>query len=152
MGLNVFISFDPADREWAGHLAAALTHRGWEPSVERSKIHEDEGLRARVARDLEASEVMLVVLSEASSGSAQVAAELELTMKYGTEGVAVRIDDSAPDETLAAGLKGATVIPFHGRETRPQFDKLHTALGRAAAQSYRVITGELETLMPDDTV
>ncbi len=149
MAQKVFISFDPADREWVGHLGNALTHRGWEPSVERSQIHPDEPPRSRLVRDLEASDVMVVVLSEASSSSTRVIDELTLTRKYGTEVVAVRIDDSKPSPAIASELQGVTTIPFHGHETRDQFNKLDKALGRAAAQSYRVMTGELETLMPD---
>jgi len=152
MGRNVFISFDSADREWVGHLASALIHRGWEPSVERSQLHADEDAKARAARDLEASEVLLVVLSAASAESSLVASQLDLGATYGTEIVVVRVDDSEPGAAIAAALGGAPTISFHGKETRPQFDKLHTALGRAAAQSFRVITGELETLMPDDTI
>jgi hypothetical protein len=147
---RVFICFDPADREWAGHLGQALRHRGWDPSVERSQVHEDETSRQRLVRDLEASEVLVVVLSQASATSRQVIDELALTRKYGTELLAVRIDESTPSAELAKELRGAPTISFHGQEARTQFDKLDRALGRAAAQSYRVMTGELETLMPDD--
>ncbi len=152
MDRTVFISFDPADRDWVGHLAAALTHKGWTPSVERSQVHEAEAMRARVVRDLEASKVFLFVLSRASVASEPVAAELELTRKYGTEVVVARIDDTEPTGALAAGIRGAPSIPFQGRETRQQFERLHAALGRSAAKSYRVMTGELETLMPDDPI
>lgn len=147
---TIFVSHASIDRPWVDKLGGALARRDWNPGIERSQVHEDETDRARTVRDLEGADVFLVVLSERSVGDSEVVLELELSEKYGTPTVAVRIDDAELPEEVQRRLTGVTAVAFHVGEPEEQIQRLHTALGRAAAQSQRVSTMELETLMPDD--
>lgn len=147
---TIFVSHSSIDRSWVDKLGGALARRDWTAGIERSQVHEDETDRARTVRDLEGADVLLVVLSERSVADAQVKLELELSEKYGTPTVAVRIDDAELPDEVTRRLTGVTAIAFHVGEPEEQIERLNTALGRAAAQSQRVSTMELETLMPDD--
>ena len=147
---KIFVSHSSIDRSWVDKLGGALARRDWSPGIERSQVHEDETEQARTVRDLEGADVLLVVLSERSVVDAGVLKELELSEKYGTPTVAARIDDAELPEELLRRLTGVTAVAFHVGEPEEQIQRLHTALGRAAAQSQRVSTMELETLMPDE--
>lgn len=147
---NVFVSFAQADRPWVEKLGAALARREWNAGIERSQVHSDETHRARTVRDLESADVFLVILSASALADEQVASELELSGRYGSPSVAVRIDDSPLPPEVEQRLKGVVAIAFHVGEPAEQIERLNTALGRAASKSQRVSTMELETLMPDD--
>jgi hypothetical protein len=147
---TIFISHASIDRSWVDKLGGALARRDWTPGIERSQVHADETDRARTVRDLEGADVLLVVLSANSIVDSEVLLELELSEKYGTPTVAARIDDAELPEELERRLTGVKAIAFHVGEPEEQIQRLHSALGRAAAQSQRVSTMELETLMPDD--
>ena len=147
---TIFISHASIDRPWVDKLGGALARRDWNPGIERSQVHENETDRARTVRDLEGADVLLVVLSANSIADPEVTLELQLSEKYGTPTVAVRIDDTELPPELERRLTGVKAVAFHVGEPEEQIQRLHTALGRAAAQSQRVSTMELETLMPDD--
>jgi len=146
---KIFVSYSSIDRPWVDKLGGALARRDWIAGIERSQVHEDETDRARTVRDLEGADVLLVVLSERAITDPEVTLELELSEKYGTPTVAVRIDDAELPDELVRRLTGVTAVAFHVGEPEQQIERLNTALGRAAAQSQRVSTMELETLMPD---
>jgi hypothetical protein len=146
---KLFLSYAATDRPWVEKLAAALARREWVANTERSKVHSEETDRARALRDLEGADVFVVVLSANANASTEVAAEVGFAEKYGTPMVAVRIDDSEPPREIGMRLTGVKTVSFHDGDPEERIVALHTALGRAAAQSQRVSTMELETLMPD---
>ena len=118
--MRVFLSHSSADKPAVERLARALAERGIDPWFDRWEMGPGDDLVARINDGLAQADAGIIVLSEHTSGSRWVKAELS-NLIYS------RIQDGQPllpvkvaDDSTCAGVDQA---PALGADRRPRPDR-----------------------------
>lgn len=126
--LAAFISYAKADQAKAQEVAASLEERGFKCWIAPRDVRPGRSYGDEIIRGIEKSRYFVLLLSEASNGSAFVAREVERAISKNRPVFTVRIDEVEPSPALELFISGMQWIDAWSGKLGPHIDRLASFL------------------------
>ena len=107
---SAFLSHAKADEKKAREIAVALEERGFKCWIAPRDVRPGHGYGDEIVRGIEKSRAFILILSNASNGSAFVAREVERAVSKGKPVYAVRVENVQPSPSLELFISGTQWI------------------------------------------
>jgi TIR domain-containing protein len=132
---QIFLSHNTRDREWCEWLKASAEETGVKAYLAEHDVQPGTNLAAKVVKAIEASDAVVVLISDNSVAAPYVHQEIGYALKAGKVIIPL-VQPGIRDESLAM-LRGVEYIPFDFRHPHEGHQQLRKALGRLVEQQRR---------------